>query len=332
MGGRRGRLVLLAAATGLLGIIGLAPLARTAAAEIVTFPSVTIANMGQVVLGPSSNRVVVTGELDFPKTKAERYPAAVIAHASGGYVPANDGWFADELNKAGFATLVYDSFKTRMLGSQIKGGNPSTLPSAVADAFAALNFLAGEPRIEPSRISILGFSFGGEVAQVTAFERLRMLFAPEHRFAAHVGLYPALGFGSVAGPHAFTGAGVLFLLGEKDETVPAEKMQQYLAYLRRAATNVVIETVTYPGAYHAWTNPNPMKPTFFPDLASGRSCPLVLIGEKSMKLLVDGKEQIFDPVERQQCLQNSRGYTMGFNADVRAKSLADTVAFLRKIP
>ena len=64
--------------------------------------------------------------------------------------------------------------------------------SAVAEAYAALKLLANDPRIDASRIAIVGFSFGGEVAHLSAFERLRAALVPgELRFAAHVAYYPA---------------------------------------------------------------------------------------------------------------------------------------------
>ena len=48
------------------------------------------------------------------------------------------------------------------------------------------------PESTPSRIAIVGFSFGGEVALLTAFERLHAALVPgDVRFAAHVAYYPA---------------------------------------------------------------------------------------------------------------------------------------------
>ena len=66
------------------------------------------------------------------------------------------------------------------------------MASGVADAYAALDMLARHPRIDADRIAIVGFSFGGEVAHLTAFERRahRVLAPGQRRFAAHVAYYP----------------------------------------------------------------------------------------------------------------------------------------------
>jgi dienelactone hydrolase len=296
-------------------------------ADRVNFTSATFANIGQAALGVSTEKVVVDADLGFPANKMERYPAIVIAHASGGYSETNEGWFAAELRKAGFATLTYDSFVPRKWGSKVTGGDPRVVPAALADAFAALRLLADHPKIDPQRIAIIGFSLGGEVAHMAAFERFRKVLAPEQRFAAHVGFYPSFNMGTRAGPQAYTGAPLLLLLAEKDEL--ATKAQGYLAYLDKANTEGP-QTVTYSGAYHAWSNPNYPMPRLFPDFSSGHKCPMLLVGEAKSRLLVDGEEKNFDLALWENCLNESRGRTMGFSAKMRAKSLADTIAFLRK--
>ena len=59
--------------------------------------------MGSAAVGASSDRVEIKAELGFPTSKAERFPAVVIAHTIGGYLDTNEGYFAAELRKAGFA-------------------------------------------------------------------------------------------------------------------------------------------------------------------------------------------------------------------------------------
>ena len=126
------------------------------------------------------------------------------------------------------------------------------------------------------------------------------------------------------------GAPLQLLLAENDELTPPSRVQGYLAYLERTGTHAPIATVTYSGAYHAWTNPSIPKARYFPNHGSTRKCPLLLVGEVRLRILVDGEEKNFDPAGRQQCLDEGRGYTMGFSASIRARSLIDTIAFLRK--
>src|SRR5206468_1307722 len=125
-------------------------------------------------------------------------------------------------------------------------------------------------------------------------------------------------------------APILFLFGDKDELTPPDKIQNYLAYLKKGNSKDSIETITYSNAYHGWTNPNLQVPHFFPDFGSSRKCPTMLVGEVRVRLLINGDEKGFDRGLWERCSIESRGYTISFNSRTRAKSLADTIAFLRK--
>jgi dipeptidyl aminopeptidase/acylaminoacyl peptidase len=144
--------------------------------EAIEFQSSNYADFRQIFARePPTGAATVTGSLTFPEEARERYPAVLIVHTIGGYQESNEGWHAAAFRRAGFATLTYDSFAARGLSTAAviaaRPGPP--FASAVADAFAALRALADHPRIEPGRIGILGFSFGGEIAHLTAFEALR---------------------------------------------------------------------------------------------------------------------------------------------------------------
>jgi dienelactone hydrolase len=205
------------------------------------------------------------------------------------------------------------------------------LTAGVADAYAALRLLSGEPRIDADRIAIIGFSYGAEVAHLTAFEVLRSALNPgPGRFAAHVAFYPGGVFGAIAEPGAYTGSPVLMLLGGKDDNLPVTKIESYLAYARAAGAPAPIETVIYPGAYHAWTVPDQPTARFYPDFVSTKKCPLFLLGPKQPALLIDGKAKPFDPAAFPACVAAAPGYSTGFDAAVRAQSITDAIRFLQR--
>jgi dienelactone hydrolase len=298
----------------------------------VTFQSSTYSDMRQLLAREAATAAVtVKATLGFPEQVRDRYPAIIVVHALGGYRDANEGFVAAELRKAGFATLTYDSFAARGTTGAALQGSSGYLPPGVADAYAALRLLSGEPRIDPDRIAIIGFSYGAEVAHLTAFETLRSALNPgPGRFAAHVAFYPGGTFGAIAEANAYTGSPVLMLLGEKDDNLPVAKIENYLAYARAAGTPAPIETVIYPGAYHAWTVPDQPTARFYPDFVSTKKCPLILLGPKRTALLIDGEAKPFDPATFGACIAAAPGYSMGFDAAVRAQSIADTVRFLQR--
>jgi dienelactone hydrolase len=206
------------------------------APQVLTFQSSTYADFRQLLTREAPTATVtIQANLDFPEEAKDRYPVVVVIHTISGYRGINEGYVAAELRKAGFATLTFDSFAARGTTGEAMSGSPGYLTAGVADAYAALRRLASEPRIDTDKIAVLGFSFGGEIAHLTAFEALRSALYPgQGRFAAHVAFYPGGDFGVIAEHGAYTGSPVLMLLGEKDDNLPVAKIEDYLAYAKAA--------------------------------------------------------------------------------------------------
>jgi dienelactone hydrolase len=308
---------------------------RAAAAQLnyISFQSTSYVDFRQLLAreAPAAT-VTVPATLSFPDDAKDRYPAVVVVHTVAGYIEANEGQYAAELRKAGFATLTYDGFAARgSAGLALARSGPGLWPSGVADAYAALRLLAGHPRIDAGRIAIAGFSYGGEVAHLTAFAALRAALNPgQLRFAAHVAYYPAGVFGAVAEPEAYTGSPVLLLLGEKDDNLPVAKIESYLAYARAAGSPAPIEAVTYPGAYHAWTVPGLTTLRFYPEYPSTKQCPLILLGSGRPALLIDGGLTPFEPNGFGACMAKAPGYSMVYDSAVSASSTVESIGFLKR--
>jgi dienelactone hydrolase len=306
--------------------------AAPAKADAVTFQSGSYADFRQLLSREApTTTVAVAATLDFPDQAKGRSPAVVIVHSIGGYIESNEGWHAAEFRKAGFATLTYKSPTARAMREAASSGSRAAPPwgSAVAEAYAALQLLASDPRIDASRIAIVGFSFGGEVAHLSAFERLRAALVPgQLRFAAHVAYYPAGVYGARAEQGAYTGAPVLILLGEKDDNLPVAKAEGYFAYARSAVAGLLVDVSIYPGAYHAWTVPSLGAPRFYPQYGSTRKCPYMLLGSGRLTFLVDGEQRPLEPDVMQTCLKEGRGYSMAYDEAIRAQSTRDALAFL----
>src|SRR6516225_4778556 len=177
-----------------------------AATTTVTFQSSTYSDVRQLLAREAATgAVMVKANLGFPEQASDRYPAVIVVHGIGGYRDNNEGYVAAELRKFGFATLIYDSSAARGTTGAALQGSPGYLMPGVADAFAALRLLSAEPRVDTDRISIIGFSYGAEVAHLAAFETLRSALNPgPDQFAAHVAFYPSGTFGAVAEPGAYT--------------------------------------------------------------------------------------------------------------------------------
>src|SRR4030081_1887656 len=96
-----------------------------------------------------------------------------------------------------------------------------------------------------------------------------------------------------------------------DREAPAfSQGRLHLAYARAAGNPAPIETLIYPGAYHAWTVPGLATLRFYPDYVSTKKCPLILLGPKRSMFFIDGETEPFDPSSLGACLGEARGYSM----------------------
>src|SRR5690242_14588384 len=129
--------------------------------------------------------LIVCAEFRVPDHTSGGLPAVVIVHGSAG-VDSRGGYYAEALNDAGIATLAIDMWAARGWLGGITG-RPSGVPETLPDAYGALKFLAEQSYIDIGRIGILGFSWGGVMALLTATQPYTLLFTKNSlKFAAHV--------------------------------------------------------------------------------------------------------------------------------------------------
>ena len=159
-------------------------------AGAIRFESVTPSGYFQLARRESMPKTTIAGTLRLP-AGADRVAAMVVAHGSAGVNEEREGWWAERLGEAGFATFVVDSFGPRGVRQTATDQGQLSTAANVADALAALALLTTHPRVDPARIGVIGFSKGGQVALYTALEPFRRAVGHEAtRFAAHVALYP----------------------------------------------------------------------------------------------------------------------------------------------
>lgn len=206
----------------------------------IVFESETPSGPTEFLAGgaPSS---IIDGDLVFPEeigSPPARFPAMVISHGSGGILADREPMWAERLRKQGVATFVVDSFAPRGIAST--GADQSRLPLAasIADALHALRLLSTHPRIDPTRIGIIGFSKGGQVALYTALEPFReaVMGNGGERFALHIALYASCSIPYKGAP--VSDAPILLLLGGADDYTPSAHCGRYADWIREHGGNV----------------------------------------------------------------------------------------------
>jgi dienelactone hydrolase len=163
---------LLAIAAAALAFSGLA---AAQSGEPVTMPGYAIPGWGQVK--------EVQGLFARAAGSGARMPAVLILHGSAG-VDGRGAFYAKALQEAGIATLEITMFQR---GGRPRAGHPATLPFAAA----ALKWLATQPHIDPERIGVMGFSWGGVMSVLLSSELVHEQIAKDvPRPAAFAPLYP----------------------------------------------------------------------------------------------------------------------------------------------
>jgi len=151
------------------------------------------------------------------------YPAVILLHSSWGWADEHEGVgvYAEALSRAGYVTLEPRMFP----GGSGNGAPASYLP----ELFGVLRYAAKRPDVDPNRIAVSGFSFGGILSLIAATKWANESYRDgSPRVAAYAPFYPVcwlleanvLGRPSPVPTDAWlewTGAPVRIFVGGKDD-------------------------------------------------------------------------------------------------------------------
>jgi dienelactone hydrolase len=297
---------------------------------------------GEAVQFPSSSPFLLTDagnpELGSPTTATatffrpadaahgRRAPAVIMLHGSGGVLAAREMTYGRQFAAMGVAALVIDAFAARRdrATSFTERLLNITETMVLADAYAGLRWLSERGDVDPDRVALVGFSYGGMATLYAAQEQVASVFAPKHlRFAGHAAFYaPCI---AQFEDRRTTGRPVLILMGAEDEIVSPDRCRTTADELRQGGATV--ELIVYPGAYHqwdgGWSGPRRI----------GRS-----LGDCRLRVHRDGTVRdrntslpMVDSLTRKIILglcSDTNGYLIGRDDTVRSRSNADLARFL----
>ncbi|MBP0493576.1 dienelactone hydrolase family protein [Pararoseomonas indoligenes] len=225
---------------------------------------------GAFLRGEKGGEVTLAGELRLPQGPAtSRVPAVVLVHGSGGISGSTELW-ARQLNEAGIAAFILDSFAGRGITSTVADQDLLHSLAMMVDAYRALDLLAAHPRIRADRIAVMGFSKGAVAAVYSASERFRRLHGSSgNRFAAHIGLYTPCNV-RYEGDAGVAAVPIRLHHGVVDDYVPVAPCRDYVERLRAAGADATL--TEYPNGQHGFDSPMipPLVPV--PTAQSTRNC------------------------------------------------------------
>ncbi len=241
----------------LLGLLFIVLVAVLGAAALVGYDSQLGAQAADVsnVTFPAADGTELVGYLATPESippGVDGYPAVIMVHEWWG-LTAEIREMADLLSEQGYVVLAPDTYR---------GAVAATVPGAIflrvtvpkarvdSDMQAAYSFLAAQDTVDPARIAVMGFCYGGGVALRHALENADL--------AAVINLYGD----TVSDPAAFGAlldgnTPLLGIFGAEDQQIPVAEVEAFRTALDEAA---VESTVTiYSGVGHAFVYPESLQ-------------------------------------------------------------------------
>jgi dienelactone hydrolase len=217
----------------------------------------------------SGTPVVLDGELRLPNWK-ENLPVVILVHGSDGPTSGAAWAWRNLLDKQGVATFRLNYFTGRNIDSVEADQTRLGFLNAVYDVYRAVEVLASDPRIDPERIFVMGFSRGGTAALYAALARFHGYYGPKvGRIAAYLPFYAGCSFGLV-GETELVDAPIRAFHGEADDWVPAQPCREFIDRARAAGHDAI--RTTFPGVRHAFNNPHAVPGAAITEAQPARNC------------------------------------------------------------
>jgi dienelactone hydrolase len=238
--------------------------------ELRVVQSLTISDEQFLTGDKSGTQVALAGQLRLPQRATGRLPVVIQLHGSGGLNGGNEFW-GKYFNEMGVASFMVDSFSERgITGTSTNQALLGRL-NMILDAYRAFDVMAAHPRIDPTKIAVMGSSRGGQSALYSSMRRFQEMWNPRAKFAVHIPLYAScattfIGDTDVTAP-------IRQFHGAADDYVTVAPCRPYFERLRAAGHDAVL--TEYEGAHHTYDNPlNSRTPTVSKGSQSTRACTL----------------------------------------------------------
>uniref|UniRef100_UPI00404B54C0 dienelactone hydrolase family protein n=1 Tax=Fulvivirga sp. TaxID=1931237 RepID=UPI00404B54C0 len=198
----------------------------------------------------STDSTTMIGYLAVNETLEGKRPGILVIHEWWGhteYVRKR----ADQLAELGYTALALDMYGDGKTAEHPDDAGKymmsvmTNLPEATARFNQALAKLKADPTVDPDKIGVIGYCFGGSLALTMA----NLGTDVDAIVAFHAGLgLPAMPSGNKID------AKILICNGDSDPFIPQEQETAYVDAMNANGTE--FELVKYAGAQHAFTNPD----------------------------------------------------------------------------
>ncbi|MBB3003988.1 dienelactone hydrolase [Paraburkholderia tropica] len=238
--------------------------------EIIPISSMTLTDQQMLSGDDRGKPVTIAGVLRLASGN-QRQPVVMLIHGSSGVGPNIEMW-ERKFNALGIATFALDGFSGRNIMSTSRDQSQLGRLNLILDAYRALGELVKNPRVDPSKVFLMGFSRGGQATLYASLTRLqRMWNTSGATFAAYIPFYPDCMTSfkddtNVAGP-------IREFHGAADDYDPPAACAAYFRRLQAAGRDA--QMTIFAGANHAFDMPTPMPIVVAKGAQTVRACKIL---------------------------------------------------------
>lgn len=245
---------------GLLVMIGLSAPASAqdaraslpARIELIPFESLTLSDSAFLKGDPSAAKpALLAAELHLAQGPGKR-PLVVLLHGSGA-LGGRDAQWAREFAEMGVSTLMIDAFTGRDIVTTSNNQGLLGRLNMIVDTYRALEKIKNHPRVDTSKVAMIGFSRGGQATLYASLERFHKMWNNSGvEFAAYFPFYPDCMTQFVEDTKVKP-VPIRIHHGDVDDYNPAPQCQAYVERLKAAGAQV--EIAIYKDAPHSFDGP-----------------------------------------------------------------------------
>jgi dienelactone hydrolase len=244
----------IALAIAIVQPVGAESLSKDVAARIEAIPIQTLTiSDEQFLRGDAYGKpATIAGVLRVAQGSG-RLPLVIFAAGSGGFAANTDVWDRQFL-EMGISTFAMDSFAGRGIVSTVIDQSQLGRLNMILDVYRSLSVLAAHPRVDPTRIAVIGFSRGGQAALYSSLKRFQKMWNPGGiEPAAYIALYPPC-VTTFIGDTDVSDHPIRMFHGISDDYVQIGPCRDYLARLQKSAKD--IKMIEFPDTWHAYDFPH----------------------------------------------------------------------------
>ena len=282
-----------------------------------------------IISNKEPTKITIDGKLYLPDNcKNEKFPAVIIQHGSGSPKAPFYADTAKALNSKGIIALVPDSFAKRGISATGKNQGQLSKATRLYDTFSAFRFLRTLNCVDPNRVGVTGYSFGGIISIDSAETKLSSKLGDGYIYKASLPVYPSCQ--NTFKNTESTKTKVHILAASLDDYTPASYCIDSVKFKKTKGWDISITVLD--GAHHGFNNSFP--PKKMPNSWTFGDCGNILTDddgfEFSPKYNVSAKDGWKKYIRTMAKSCGRKGVTVGGSADFEKKTIDFTVNFFTK--